>query len=83
MSIANSWLTMLSTPAPVVAAPKKSAPKSTVRTDKGREILAEMYLKIIPSSKDVIQRLVAEAGMTARAARSFHENWRNKQMLPR
>lgn len=85
--VASSWLSML-TPPPPKPKPKRAnaarKPLSKEKTDKARAICTQEYAQLVaPPHTTVLQRLIGEAKMNPTTARSFLEDWRNKQIPPR
>lgn len=66
------------TQAPVVIA----TPKADNKADKARAIFSEAYAQTpVPQRKDIISRMVAEAGLTEKGAATYLQNFKKKAGL--
>lgn len=73
----------------IAAAGTKAAPAAAIQTaaapakaDKARAIFDECYaMPTVPARKDIIQRAVAEAGLTKAGAATYLQNYKTKKGL--
>jgi hypothetical protein len=71
-------------PAAVVKAPAETiaAVVPPTKADKARAIFAECYgMEKVPARGDMIKRAVAEAGLTAKGAATYLQNYKSKNGL--